>query len=112
MLLLWHPVATGVAPPAQAESFSGGWFPHQRIKTKEEIRKERIELGILPPDVVEEVLPVIEAAPKARRKIVLSDLVGKKASAEVSAVDIEVAVQAFRRRARQRREDEELLLLH
>ncbi len=30
---------------------AGGWFPHPRRKTPEEVKRERIDLGILPPEV-------------------------------------------------------------
>jgi hypothetical protein len=95
----------GDAPPPPPVAVVGGghWFPRRR----KALRDEPLEL---PSDVAEEV-PVV-AAPKSRRKIVLADLIPKQDVAQISALDIEEAVQAFNRRARQRREDEELLLLH
>ena len=95
---------------SQPQAYSGGWFPYQRIRTRKEIRDERIELGILPPDVVEEVLPKIAAVQKSRRKYVLTSFLGKDAVADISTFDIEEAVKAYR--LKRQREDEELLLLH
>jgi hypothetical protein len=55
--------------------------------------------------VVEEVA----AAPVARRRITLQDLIGKKAAAQITNVDLSEAVAASKKRKRQR--DDELLLL-
>lgn len=95
--------AAGSAGSVQA--FSGGWFPPIRRRTKKEIDDERRRLGILPPEVVEEVA----AAPVARRRITLQDLIGKKAAAEITNVDLSAAIAASKKRKRQR--DDELLML-
>lgn len=55
-----------------------GWehFPRYRQKTKEELRAERIKLGIIPPDVEKAVTAavenVLEAAPVANPQIDLA----------------------------------------
>ncbi len=83
----------------------GGWLPMPRRRTKKELDDERRKLGILPPEVVEEVA----AVPVARRRITLQDLIGKRAAAEITNVDLSAAIAASKRRKRQR--DDELLLL-
>jgi hypothetical protein len=83
----------------------GGWLPKLKRRTKKELDEERRKLGILPPEVVEEVA----AAPVARRRITLQDLIGKKAAAQITNVDLSDAIAASKRRKRQK--DDELLLL-
>ena len=41
--------------PTSSETYSGGWLPHQRYQTPEEIRERREELGILPRRVIHDV---------------------------------------------------------
>lgn len=55
---------SGVTPtPTPTEENSGGWkYPHPKLRTPEETRRERIRLGILPPDVQK---TVAKAAKKA-----------------------------------------------
>lgn len=87
------------------QTFFGGGYPMPRRRTKKELDDERRRLGILPPEVVEEVA----AAPVARRRITLQDLIGKKAAAEITNVDLSQAIAASKKRKRQK--DDELLLL-
>jgi hypothetical protein len=80
-------------------------LPKLKRRTKKELDEERRKLGILPPEVVEEVA----AVPVARRRITLQDLIGKKAAAQITNVDLSDAIAASKRRKRQK--DDELLLL-
>lgn len=116
--IVWNRSIAGLLGTAQASGFNGGvsngapviaggggWFPMPRRRTKKEIDDERRALGILPPEVVAEVA----AAPVARRRITLQDLIGKKAAAQITSVDLSEAIAASKKR--KRRQDDELLLL-
>jgi len=91
---------------AQQAIGGGGWLPKLKRRTKKEIDDERRRLGILPPEVVKEVA----AAPVARRRITLQDLIGKTAAAQITNVDLSAAIAASKKR-KQRRDDEFLLLM-
>ena len=95
----------GAAPITVVSLGGGGWLPKLKRRTKKELDEERRKLGILPPEVVEEVA----AAPVARRRITLQDLIGKRAAAQITNVDLSDAIAASKRRKRQK--DDELLLL-
>ncbi len=105
---------TGYAPTVQqsaaTDSPSGGysWFPQQRIKTEKEKRAERIELGILPPDVIEVLPPRL----KTRKSVSMAELIGIAEAPEssISLIDLEVIFQKAKRKQRQA-EDELLMLL-
>lgn len=52
---------------SQVSQVSGGWFPIQPRRTKEDIQRQRIALGILPPEKeerVEEAVAVIASKAK------------------------------------------------
>ena len=88
----------------------GFWYPDTKRRTKEELRDERIALGILQPAVVE-ALPVAVKV-KARRlgTISVDQLLGRAKVDSMSALDLEFAVQRAKRKKRQREEDELLLM--
>ena len=79
---------------------SGGWFPNVRHKTKEEIRQERIELGIIQPE---------RKTLRLRKPVALPVDVP---AIEPSQIDLAIAIQKqVLHIKRMQREDEELLLL-
>ena len=112
------PIAVASAEPEQFEettvgpTYSGGWLlaPISRRKSKKAILEERISLGILPADVIEELPePVVKKARKAGT-IKVVDLLGRSETREMSALDLEIAIQRIKRKRRQRQEDELLLM--
>jgi hypothetical protein len=61
---------SGIAagPASAVVTGGGGWvnFPHYKQKTDEEIRQERIKLGIIPPDVAKVVVDAVSHAVQGR----------------------------------------------
>jgi hypothetical protein len=109
-----HGVLLALPPvvPIRDDAFGGGWAPPVRRRTKEDIRRARIEAGIIKPDlvpVVAQAVKAIAALPaKPRRKtITLEDLIGKKAVAKADNQDIAAIERAMQRENAKRREDEE-----
>ncbi len=99
--------AQGIGPAQAQQAFGGGGiYPTPRRKTKQEIDEDRKRLGILPdePDVQTGIVEV------PRKKITLSQLIGKTAAAQVNSVDLSIAVEA-NRRIKRRRDDEFLLMM-
>lgn len=109
-------VVAGIArgPQPDADSFGGGWaniaWPRKRKPTKRELTEEAIPLEALPAaDVAALPAPVAKKARKAG-SIKLGALLGKAQVAEMSALDLEFALQRIKRKKRQQ-EDEMLLLM-
>jgi hypothetical protein len=91
-------VVTGLATGPNVSFGGGSWFPNVGKRT----RKDDDEL-------TQEVVEAVAAAPKARQKITLANLIGKTAAAQVSREELDKAVAVVRRK--KRRQDDELMLL-
>jgi hypothetical protein len=91
-------VVTGLATGPNVSFGGGSWFPNVSKRT----RKDDDEL-------TQEVVEAVAAAPKARQKLTLANLIGKTAAAQVSREELDKAVAVVKRK--KRRQDDELMLL-
>jgi hypothetical protein len=91
-------VVTGLATGPNVSFGGGSWFPNVGKRT----RKDDDEL-------TQEVVEAVAAAPKARQKLTLANLIGKTAAAQVSREELDKAVSVVKRK--KRRQDDELMLL-
>jgi hypothetical protein len=91
-------VVTGLATGPNVSFGGGSWFPNVSKRT----RKDDDEL-------TQEVVEAVAAAPKARQKITLANLIGKTAAAQVSREELDKAVAVVRRK--KRRQDDELMMM-
>jgi hypothetical protein len=91
-------VVTGLATGPNVSFGGGSWFPHVGKRT----RKDDDEL-------TQEVVEAVAAAPKARQKLTLANLIGKTAAAQVSREELDKAVAVVKRK--KRRQDDELMMM-
>ena len=91
------------------QQFSGGYFPDVPRKTKEQVRRERIKLGIIkekkeePQTEIEKILRI----PRAD----ITDLVRMRAKGELSEVDLELEISALKAKKKRQAEEDILLLM-
>ena len=81
-----------VAPEAQPETFSGGYFPYVRRKTEEDKRIERIQLGILPPDPKPFVIPERQRYQHPQREELTPNEIRAIRAKVKNKVDLEIAL--------------------
>jgi hypothetical protein len=91
-------VVTGLATGPNVSFGGGSWFPNVSKRT----RKDDDEL-------TQEVVEAVAAAPKARQKLTLANLIGKTAAAQVSREELDKAVAVVKRK--KRRQDDELMMM-
>lgn len=97
-------IVVPVAPAVEVYGTSGYW-PSPKRRTKKELddeRRERLGLSV-------ETIEAVAEVPKARRKLVLADIIGKQRAAQITSVDLSEAIAATKRR--KRRQEDELLLM-
>jgi hypothetical protein len=119
---VWQPVwkavwAQAAVTPAVVRP-PGGWvsdLPARRRRTREELMRERIELGMFPEPAVEALIEALPEATQVKVKkagtITLRALLGTERAEALSTVELELELAAIQHRARLRAEDELLLLM-
>ena len=89
----WEGTAWAQVSIAQPDQVSGGWeqVTYKRRKTDEEIRQERIKLGILPPVELKPTLVILPKPVQPELELTQAEINAIKARVQ-NEIDLEIAL--------------------